>query len=160
MSSGSSSSGFKLKRSHSPDFGGFSNYKKQKLIQDFERLSLRDSSQNQIVDANNRLLDKIGIGLISIPKDVKKCVKGLRDNNTYTDERLVYEKLREVIQNEHSQVVRWYDPFEVVYQQWLRWVQTRWVAWPGQDYFNDSSNDRYGYENFYGGYDSDVDMDI
>ncbi|GAV53667.1 hypothetical protein ZYGR_0AK01690 [Zygosaccharomyces rouxii] len=158
----SSSNRFKLKRAHSPESVGINNYKKQRLIQDFERLSLKDSSrgaQSQVVASNNNLLDHIGIDIISIPKDVKERVRRLRNTNTYNDEKLVYEKLREAIRNEHLQIIRWHDPLEIVYQQWLRWIQSRWVAWPAQPYLNDNDNDIYNYNNSYGGYDSDVDMD-
>ncbi|CAR27675.1 hypothetical protein ZYGR_0N01590 [Zygosaccharomyces rouxii] len=163
ISSASSSSTFKLKRPHSPDSVGVNNYKKQRLIQDFEKLSLKDSShgaQSQVVTANNNLLDEIGIGIISIPKDVKKRVRRLRNSSgTYNDEKLIYEKLREAIRNEHLQIIRWQDPLHVVYQQWLRWIRTRWIVWPAQPYPEDNDNDDYDYNNFYGGYDSDVDMD-
>ncbi|GCE97515.1 hypothetical protein ZYGM_002878 [Zygosaccharomyces mellis] len=157
-----SSSRFKLKRAHSPDPVGVNNYKKQMLIQDFERLSLRDNShevQNQVVAANNNTLNEVGIGLISIPKDVKKHVRKLRSTDAYNDEKLVYEKLREVIRNEHLQVINWYNPLEIVYHQWLKWIQTKWIVWPTQSLHNDMDHDIYEYDNFYAGYDSDVDMD-
>lgn len=135
------------------------------LIQDFERLSLSDNSRSNNVDTQNHvvtntgnLLDRIGVGIISVPKNVKKHVERLRSTGSgFNDERLIYEKLKEAVRSEHLQMICWRDPMQVAYQQWLDWIGARWASWPTKTYGNDND---YNYDyHFYDGYDSDIDMD-
>ncbi|AQZ17201.1 YPL071C [Zygosaccharomyces parabailii] len=134
---------FKLKRPHSPDILGLHNYKKQRLIEDFENLSLNDGPRRSKASAFPKALKDIDV--ISIPKEVQKHAERLRSSGEYTHEQLIYEKVREAMRNEAMQVVEWYDPQNVAYLQWREWTQSRWAVWPAQSY--------------YYGYDSDVDMD-
>lgn len=136
---------FKLKRPHSPDILGLHNYKKQRLIEDFENLNLNDGPRRPRGYANVLPDSLEEIGIIRVPPEVQKHARKLRSSENYTDERLLYDKLRETIRHEAMKIVLWCDPLQVAYMQWLEWMRTRWAAWPIQDALNE--------------YDSDVDMD-
>ncbi|CAL9738183.1 hypothetical protein MOSE0_N05160 [Monosporozyma servazzii] len=125
---------FKSKRPHSPyisnDATGISNYKRVKLIQDFERLSLggdvkydRDAYARDMASPITKMVDT----QINLPKSVKNKLirEGLNQHNTdnVTADEIIYAKIRDWIREDAMQIIPWVDWKILLYNQWFQWFQ-------------------------------------
>ncbi|CEP61915.1 uncharacterized protein LALA0_S04e03554g [Lachancea lanzarotensis] len=107
---------FSKKRSRSPDLGGISKYKRQRLIEDLQSLSISDNASGSrkattkvvLEDAwkNDQQVWKIASGNDSVNKDI-------------------YGPIWDSIRSSNLQVIKWYDSAQLLYTSWLVWVQSR-----------------------------------
>ncbi|CDO95143.1 unnamed protein product [Kluyveromyces dobzhanskii CBS 2104] len=157
--------GFKLKRSRSPDPIGISNYKKQRLIYDFENLSL--GPQTNICAERT----KIDTGLNPLRDVVNKrmwaAVERELSNANKNDK--MYEKIFDQVRQFNSQVIKWYDWRILLFDSWKKWFWQQTVAsheveigvgvdsYPNVDW---SRNLQYLSNDYNSGIDTDVDMDL
>lgn len=152
---------FKLKRPHSPfdynnDSVGISNYKRQKLIEDFERLSIGEVKYDEdayIKDVGSPVT-KIVSAHINLPDSVKNKVireemNNIRELNTTDD--IIYSKIRDWIREDAMQIVPWIDWKYHIYTMWWRWFQS--FIWSSNAYNN---NNNIGYPMFDGEGDYDI----
>lgn len=136
---------FKLKRPHSPhtsnDAIGISNYKRARLIEDFERLSLGDGvakyDQEAYIKDIGSPVTKVVPARINLPKSVRNKLIREELNHVDTDhattDEIIYSKLREWLREESLQMTVWMDWKRVLYQMWLRWFQETWWSWGNQN---------------------------
>lgn len=105
------SSIFKKKRAYSPDSIGIANYKRQRLIEDFENLRLVEN--HPTVSKSNKF---------TVPTAVKittsNILKKTRSSD-YGDK--FYLKIREQLLIEKLQVINWIDQRIMVYKIWVQW---------------------------------------
>ncbi|CAH00092.1 uncharacterized protein KLLA0_E23343g [Kluyveromyces lactis] len=113
------SSGFKMKRSRSPDPIGIDNYKKQRLIYDFENLSLAPRGTDGIKK------HKIDSGLNSFKAVVNKRMWDVveRELSGSNKNDKIYERIFDHVRQFNSQVIKWYDWRSVVASLWVKWYQ-------------------------------------
>lgn len=125
---------FKSKRPHSPynssDATGILNYKRIKLIEDFERLSLggdakydRDAYARDMASPVTKMVDT----QINLPKSVKnKLIREefkQHDADNATPDDIIYAKIRDWIREDAMQLVPWVDLKKLLYNQWFQWFQ-------------------------------------
>ncbi|CAL9732686.1 hypothetical protein MOUN0_O03620 [Monosporozyma unispora] len=180
---------FKLKRPHSPhnssDAIGISNYKRIRLIEDFERLSLggnvsydRDAYTRDMGSSVTKVVDT----QINLPKSVKnKLIReelNQQDSGHATADEIIYSKIRDWIREDAMQIVRWVDWKTLLYEQWLKWFQTLYwnqrsntlphvfdnegdydIDNPSLYMFDRNSVNNQNYTNYIDTMDTDVDMD-
>lgn len=132
---------YKLKRPHSPvnsgDSIGILNYKRIKLIEDFERLSLSDNNavnydrDSYIKDMGNPVT-KLVKAKINLPKSVKnkvirKILSAYRDKDQMDGEVLICSRIYDWIKEDSMKLIPWVDWKGTIYEMWLRWYQdTMW----------------------------------
>ncbi|KAL3233762.1 hypothetical protein RNJ44_03802 [Nakaseomyces bracarensis] len=102
------------KRPHSPDLYAIDRYKRTKLIEDLEKLSLNDSSQKiQVVDH----------------KKAEKLNKG-DETSTYGETQWVITQIMDQLRSDAMQVIVWFDRDELLYSKWLTWYRSKlWYQW-------------------------------
>lgn len=113
-----------MKRPHSPCDIGISNYKRQRLIEDLQNLSISDTPnirrvENVDISKNSAVNSKI------LPQAVKDQVWDLVKNGGRSKDpkNRIYDKIWETIRDSNLQVIKWYNGAELVYKQWLLWFQ-------------------------------------
>ncbi|EDO16892.1 hypothetical protein Kpol_1024p46 [Vanderwaltozyma polyspora DSM 70294] len=143
------SSIFKAKRPHSPDNIGISNYKKQRLIEDFSNLRIGDTPSSKVNLAEN------------VPINVKIHAPNFLDTDSKFDSvHDFYSKIYEQLINERLQLIKWVDPKKLLYEKWFEWVKSR-IA-PINSGYNEEDDDMMiddGYNNYMMDYDNDTPMD-
>lgn len=176
---------FKLKRHHSPfersGSIGISNYKRIKLIEDFEKLSLSDNNTTIRYDRDSYIKDmgnpvtQIVKTKINLPKSIKnRIVRNVlsdpRDRDQIDNDGIVYSRIYDWIREESMKLIPWIDWRKQIYQMWLRWYQN--ISWNynfrNQSLIYDNEGDYNNMCNFnennfsdYSNYISDnTDMDI
>lgn len=159
----SSQTRFKTKRPRSPDLIGIHNYKKQRLIEDLENLTIGDSSEAK----SRRFWQKASKGLVSEPDSVvegiymphrtKVQALALLASDHVDDHSILYSKLKELLRNEALQIIKRFDPRELLYSQWFTWLRRKTMSIDHTDsscYIGSSTNTHY-YQDLEG----DIDMD-
>lgn len=103
------------KRPHSPDLYAIDRYKRTKLIEDLEKLSLNDTAQKiQVVDH----------------KKEKPPQKELVKNG---ETEWVITQIMDQLRSDAMQVIVWFDRDELLYTMWLCWYKSRfWYQWETQ----------------------------
>lgn len=110
---------FKMKRTRSPDLVGISNYKRQRLIQDFENLSLGTQSADRVIfheqtDGISAFGDVLNEKLWSVVE------REMRQN----DNDRTYENLWNKVKEYNMQIIRWYSWPHILYDTWRKWIQS------------------------------------
>lgn len=129
---------FKLKRQHAPDPIGVENYKRRRLLQDFANLSL--SSQPSIIKEPK--VTKILSEDIFVPDNVKnKLLKFSRGNKNSlgSSAEVIYEKIKEWIVEDSSQIIKWIDWRQELFHMWYRWYQNQWYISTRMDIDNNNT---------------------
>ncbi|CAR23582.1 hypothetical protein ACU8KH_03180 [Lachancea thermotolerans] len=98
---------FRIKRPHSPDFTGIANYKRLRLIEDLQNLSISDNTTTRVVPEANS-------------DQVWKVVSG----QNQADKKF-YDRIWDDIRKDRLKVIKWYDGAKLIYQAWLIWLQAR-----------------------------------
>ncbi|CUS24461.1 LAQU0S16e02234g1_1 [Lachancea quebecensis] len=98
---------FRIKRPHSPDFTGIANYKRLRLIEDLQNLSISDNTTTRVVPETN-------------PDQVWKIVSGQSQAD-----RKFYDRVWDDIRKDRLKVIKWYDGAKLLYQAWLIWLRSR-----------------------------------
>lgn len=150
---------FKVKRPYSPDTIGINNYKRQRLIQDFENLSISlsdDSSTYGRSSSSNR-----GWRVNLPSRDNRRSSNRNKGGGTPIDMneyQFIYEKWKEQIQFENLQIVKYVNWKLVIYGIWLSWFNAlpydNIDADIVMDYSSAFSNSDIGY------IDNDIDIDM
>lgn len=101
------------------------SYKRQRLIADFENLSLTDSlSGGNLASGDNNNLGTIVPTRIQLPQSVKKKLAGGESILDHTTDRtIIYAKIRDWIKEEALQMVKWVDWPLRIYHLWMQWIQ-------------------------------------
>ncbi|CCK67887.1 uncharacterized protein KNAG_0A01980 [Huiozyma naganishii CBS 8797] len=124
---------FKVKRVHSPDVGGTlesSRYKRQRLIQDFERLSINAGPSPSEPTAQETT--KLVCRETAVPEDVAaKLARG--EGVAPTVDSQIHSTVLEWIRREALQVVKWVD--------WDRWLYVHWLEWWTSKFSVDADGD-------------------
>lgn len=111
------------KRPYPADSVGLDNYKRQKLIEDFENLSLTDRKPSHGND--DGVLSTVATTRIHIPELVKKKLMnnegGIRDSTN--DRTIIYAKIIDWMKEETMQLVKWNNWPLIVYHNWMNWIQ-------------------------------------
>ncbi|SCU91749.1 LAMI_0E07096g1_1 [Lachancea mirantina] len=132
-----------MKRVRNSDPVGISNYKRQRLVQDLQNLSLNETS-----NVRNKALNdgREVVGGHVLPDVLREQVWRLvRESDRNGSRNNIYEKVWQKIRDDNMQVIRWYNAVELVYKMWLNWVRrTPWIT---------SQTDHIGHV-------MDVDMDL
>lgn len=127
----SAQSKFKIKRPRSPDFIGIYNYKKQRLIEDLENLSIGDgpnlksrkylqTSSNGPIHEPSPIVDDLYLPYVTKHQALKLLNT---DHVSSDDNSRLYSKLKELVRNEILQVVKWVDLPNLAYTQWVNWFR-------------------------------------
>lgn len=162
----STPSKFKIKRPHSPDHSGIFNYKKQRLLQDLENLSLAETpvfrkgdSHNVTHQHSSLSSPKDNFGSIYLPYSPKNhTLKLLQpDHQSLSDCDLIYNKLKELVRNEALQMVKWVDKEQLVYSQWFKWLQRHESDFDMDDGYK---KDNFELQEFKKDYDEEGDIDM
>lgn len=141
----------KMKRSHSPDNIGISNYKRQRLIQDLENLSISTDTLSRRTQMKEKasLTSSKHAGLHIVPNAIKDRIWGLieKDSSNDSSSAKLYDKIWEEIKASNLQVIKWYNTAELVYRTWFAWFQKqRGLFNMERDVNMDVDEDDYGYE--------------
>ncbi|SCV03120.1 LAME_0H07866g1_1 [Lachancea meyersii CBS 8951] len=134
---------FSMKRSRSPDFVGISNYKRQRLIEDLQNLSISDNATGSTSSATKVVADNNWID----NQQIWKVVSGQKDANND-----IYRPIWESIRDSNLQVIKWYDSASLVYRSWLLWYHQKQADEMDMEIDEDGhtttyqENDDYGYE--------------
>ena len=127
---------FKLKRKHTPDPIGVENYKKRRLLQDFANLSL--SSKSKVIKEPK--VTNVITGEIFVPDNVKnkllKFSRGNKNDSLSSSAEAIYEKIKEWIVEDGSQMIKWIDWKQQVFHMWYKWYQNQWYTNTGMDIDN------------------------
>lgn len=166
----STPSKFKIKRPHSPDYSGIFNYKKQRLLQDLENLSIGESPAFRKGDSHNTrdqhsslTSPKDKVGSIYLPYSTKShAIKLLQtDQQSLSDYDLIYTKLKEIVRNEALQMVKWVDRKQLIYSQWFKWLQRHELSHENDfDMDDDYKEDISEHRKFEKDYDEEGDVDM
>ncbi|KAG0673813.1 hypothetical protein C6P43_001029 [Kluyveromyces marxianus] len=137
--------GFKMKRPRSPDLIGIENYKRQRLIYDFEHLSLGSRSNDGVKK------HKLDSGLSSFKTVVSKrmweAVERELSGSNKNDK--LYEKIFEQLRQYSMQIIKWYDWRTVIRDMWTKWCIYKNISILG-----------YTFSNTNGNLDADMDIDM
>lgn len=128
---------YKLKRPHSPINGsdsiGILNYKRIKLIEDFERLSLSDNNtvkHDRDPYAKNMCnpVTKVVKTKINLPKSVKskvirKVLSVHRDKDHMDSNEIIYSRIYDWIREDSMKLIPWVDWRDKIYKMWLHWYK-------------------------------------
>lgn len=151
---------FKLKRKHAPDPTGVENYKRRRLLQDFANLSL---SPNFNVTEEPKVT-KILTGDIFVPDNVKnkllKFSRGNKNNSLSSSAETIYEKIREWIVEDGSQIVKWIDWRQQLFHMWYKWYQNQWYTNTVMDIDNNSLQQQTNDDIMNNEFDEDMDIDM
>lgn len=151
---------FKLKRKHAPDPTGVENYKRRRLLQDFANLSL---SPNFNVTEEPKVT-KILTGDIFVPDNVKnkllKFSRGNKNNSLSSSAETIYEKIREWIVEDGSQIVKWIDWRQQLFHIWYKWYQNQWYTNTVMDIDNNSLQQQTNDDIMNNEFDEDMDIDM
>lgn len=100
------------KRPHSPDLPSVDTYKRTKLLEDLEKLSLNDSPPQKI-----QVVDH---------KKEKQRKEPLQNGET----EWILTQIMDQLKSDAMQVIVWFDRDELLYTVWLRWYKSRiWYQW-------------------------------
>ncbi|KAG0665456.1 hypothetical protein C6P45_000453 [Maudiozyma exigua] len=116
---------FKLKRQHAPDPIGVENYKRRRLLQDFANLSLSSKPSVTTEPKVTKVLSED----IFVPDNVKnKLLKFSRGSTTSlsSSAEAIYEKIKEWIVEDNSQIIKWIDWRQELFHMWYSWYQNQW----------------------------------
>lgn len=111
---------FKLKRPHSIENIGINNYKRRKLISDFESLSLTDKPPPITPPVTNIIANAI-----NLPKSVKnRLLSTDRDNsdNSFSED-ILNSKILDWIKEDSLKLVKWVDWRYAIYVNWCNWYK-------------------------------------
>lgn len=141
----------KMKRSRSPDNIGISNYKRQRLIQDLENLSISTDTLSRRTQTKDKasLTSSKHASLHIVPNAIKDRIWGLieKDSSNDSSSAKLYDKIWEEIKASNLQVIKWYNTAELVYRTWFAWFQKqRGLFNIERDVNMDVDEDDYGYE--------------
>ncbi|SCU84927.1 LADA_0D04698g1_1 [Lachancea dasiensis] len=134
---------FRMKRPRSPDSAGISNYKRQRLIEDLQNLSISDKSPSTPVAG----VTTAKVVPDALNDEIWKAVSGQR---TAGDD--IYGQLWSRIRSSNLQVIKWYDGPKLVYLSWLFWFQreTNSKEMEVEDIYHDQNTHNEGNYNGYG----------
>lgn len=126
---------FRIKRPHSPDDNGISNYKRTRLIEDLQNLTINDKTPTKVVK-------KYG------DDQVWKLVSG--QSRVEGD---LFDRILGDLRKDNLKVIKWYDGAKLIYQAWLAWFEAQIVGQMEIDDLNGQSDgrlderlDEFGYE--------------
>lgn len=103
------------KRPHSPDLYAIGEFKKSKLIEDLERLSLNDD----VVSENN------GLQIV----DHNKFRRPHKDDTSHPgDRKWVITQIVDLMRAESLQVIPWIDYKQFAYNEWLKWYKIKLLS--------------------------------
>ncbi|SCU88078.1 LAFA_0E10594g1_1 [Lachancea sp. 'fantastica'] len=130
------------KRSRSPDLAGISNYKRLRLIEDLQSLSLSDNASS----TSKRVTTKVVADEAwKNNQQVWKVVSG--QDNVNKD---IYGTIWDSIRSSNLQVIKWYDGALLVYTSWLVWFQSQNGASGSREMEVDSAEDAATYHEYNG----------
>ena len=113
---------FKIKRPHTPEHETLQEYKKRRLIEEFERLSLSTGPTKLYGNPEPTKVVSEGIRLIKPAK--KKAEETLiSDGSRGKYDPILYETI-EFFRFQVYQITKWYDWRKVLYLQWYRWFRS------------------------------------
>ena len=112
---------FKIKRPHTPEHEVLQEYKKRRLIEEFERLSLSTGPTSLYGSPEPTKVVSEGIRLIKPAK--KKAEETLiSDGPRAKYDPILYETI-EFFRFQAYQITKWYDWRKVLYLQWYNWFR-------------------------------------
>lgn len=108
-----------MKRPRSPDLIGIDNYKKQRLLQEFENLRISNATISKTQQGKQNL------GLSSLRNVINKkmwtIVEKEMSQNSGNDQ--IYKHIWDTVRASNLRIIKWYDWRQILYYTWLNWFQ-------------------------------------
>ncbi|CCH62640.1 hypothetical protein TBLA_0H03580 [Henningerozyma blattae CBS 6284] len=153
---------FKQKRPHSPDSLTIRNYKRQRLLLDFQSLSITNGTNDQHQRNVNKYpatKDSKVINLnLSNELNLTIPTKFMNTLDKSTDNKVIYENWKSYLYKKNLQLIQWVDMKLVIYTIWFNWFSNL------NDHTNLNINaDMDMDDEYYNGEideDGDIDMDM